>query len=43
LITALAKKGPAAIQTAMVTAAKAEKRRVSFAKKLKAVGIIVTD
>lgn len=43
LIKALAKKGPKAIQTAMVTAAKAEKRRESFVKKLKAVGIIVAD
>jgi hypothetical protein len=43
LIKALAKKGPGAIQTATVTAAKAEKRRDSFAKKLKAVGVILTD
>jgi hypothetical protein len=43
LIQAASRKGPKAIQTAMVTAAKAEKRRESFAKKLKAVGIIVAD
>ena len=43
LIKALAKKGPGAIQTAMVTAAKADKRRDSFAKKLKAVGVDLTD
>jgi hypothetical protein len=43
LIKALANKGPKAIQTAMVTAAKADKRRDSFAKKLKAVGVVLTD
>jgi hypothetical protein len=43
LIKALANKGPRAIQTAMETAAKAEKRKHSFAKKLKAVGVVLTD
>jgi hypothetical protein len=43
LIQLVAKKGPRAIQTAMETAAKAEKRRDSFAKKLKALGVTLTD
>ncbi len=43
LIKALANKGPRAIQAAMETAAKAEKRRDSFAKKLKALGLVLTD
>lgn len=43
LIKALAKKGPGAIQAAMETAAKAQKRRDSYAKKLKAVGVDLTD
>jgi hypothetical protein len=42
LIKVVAKKGPRAIQTAMETAAKAEKRRDSYAKKLKAVGVDTT-
>ncbi|MBK6570572.1 hypothetical protein [Candidatus Aalborgicola defluviihabitans] len=41
LITVAAKKGPKAIQTAQETAAKAAKRRDSFAKKLKALGVDV--
>jgi hypothetical protein len=43
LIKVVAKKGPLAIRTAMETAAKAEKRRDSYAKKLKAVGVDLTD
>lgn len=39
LIKAVAKKGPKAIQTAVETAAKAEKRRDSYAKKLNALGV----
>jgi hypothetical protein len=39
LIQTVAKKGPKAIQTAVETAAKAEKRRDSFAKKLAALGV----
>ncbi len=41
LINLVAKKGPKAIQTAQETAAKAAKRRDSFAKKLKALGVDV--
>ena len=43
LIQAAAKKGPKAIQTATVTAAKAAKRRDSFAKKLEALGVALQD
>ena len=39
LIKAAEKKGPKAIQTAIDTAAKATKRRDSFAKKLEALGV----
>lgn len=39
LIKAAEKKGPKAIQAAMDTAAKAAKRRDSYAKKLKALGL----
>jgi hypothetical protein len=39
LIQVVAKKGPKAIQAAVDTAAKAAKRRDSFAKKLKALGV----
>jgi hypothetical protein len=39
LIKAVAKKGPKAIQAAVETAAKAAKRRDSYAKKLTALGI----
>ena len=38
LIKAVEKKGPKAIQSAVETAAKAAKRRDSFAKKLQATG-----
>ncbi|NVO06487.1 MAG: hypothetical protein HXX19_11410 [Rhodoferax sp.] len=39
LIQVVAKKGPKAIQAAIETADKAAKRRDSFAKKLKALGV----
>ncbi len=39
LIKVVEKKGPKAIQTAVETAAKAVKRRDSFAKKLQALGV----
>lgn len=39
LVQSAAKKGPKAIQAAVDTAAKAEKRRDSFAKKLRALGV----
>jgi hypothetical protein len=43
LIKVVSKKGPKAIQVAMDTAAKAEKRRDSYAKKLTAVGVVLKD
>lgn len=43
LIKAAANKGPKAIQTATETAAKAAKRRDSYAKKLDALGVSVKD
>jgi phage shock protein A len=43
LIKAVSKKGPAAIQAAVETAAKAVKRRDSYAKKLKAFGVDLKD
>ena len=43
LIKAAEKKGPKAIQTAVDTAAKAAKRRDSFAKKLEALGVGLKD
>ena len=43
LIKVVEKKGPKAIQTAVETAAKAAKRRESFAKKLAAAGVVLTD
>jgi len=43
LIKAAEKKGPKAIQTAVETAAKAAKRRDSFAKKLGVLGLILKD
>jgi hypothetical protein len=43
LIQTVAKKGPAAIQAAVDTAAKAAKRRDSYAKKLLTVGIVLPD
>ena len=42
LIKTLAKKGPRTTQTAIEIAAKAEKRRDSYAKKLKVVGLDLT-
>jgi enoyl-CoA hydratase/carnithine racemase len=41
LIQTVAKKGPKAIQAAMETAARAEKRRAAYAKKLSALGVVV--
>jgi enoyl-CoA hydratase/carnithine racemase len=43
LIKAAALKGPKAIQAATETAAKAAKRRDSFAKKLDALGVSLKD
>lgn len=43
LIQVVAKKGPLAIQKATETAAKAVKRRDSYAKKLSALGVILSD
>jgi hypothetical protein len=43
LINVVAKKGPSAIQAAVDTAAKAAKRRDSYAKKLHAVGVVLKD
>jgi hypothetical protein len=43
LIKAAEKKGPKAIQTAIDTAAKAAKRRDSFAKKLEVLGVNLKD
>ena len=43
LIKAAEKKGPKAIQTAIETAAKAAKRRDSFAKKLGGLGLSLKD
>jgi hypothetical protein len=43
LIQVVAKKGPKAIQVAMETAAKAAKRRDSYAKKLLALGVRLAD
>lgn len=43
LIQTVAKKGPAAIQAAVDTAAKAAKRRDAYAKKLSALGIVLQD
>ena len=43
LITAAAKKGPKAVQAATDTAAKATKRRDSYAKKLHTFGVRLKD
>lgn len=43
LIQTVGKKGPKAIQTAVDTAAKAAKRRDSYAKKLNELGVILQD
>ena len=43
LIKAAAQKGPKAIQAAMDAAAKAAKRRDSYAKKLDALGVRLKD
>jgi enoyl-CoA hydratase/carnithine racemase len=41
LIQTAAKKGPKAIQAAVDIAARAEKRRAAYAKKLSALGVVV--
>ena len=43
LIKAVTNKGPKAIAVAVEVAAKAAKRRDSFAKKLTALGVVLTD
>ena len=43
LIEAVKRKGPKAIQAAVETAAKAAKRRDSYAKKLNDLGVILKD
>lgn len=43
LIKTVAKKGPKAIQAAIDTAARAEKRRDAYAKKLSALGVVFDD
>ena len=43
LIKAIEKKGPKAIQAAIEIAAKAAKRRDSYAKKLNALGVSLKD
>jgi enoyl-CoA hydratase/carnithine racemase len=43
LIKVAAQKGPKAVQTATETAAKAAKRRDSYAKKLDALGVSLKD
>ena len=43
LIKAIKKKGPKAIRTAVETAAKAAKRRDSYAKKLNVLGVSLKD
>ena len=43
LIKAVGKKGPKAIQAAVETAAKAAKRRDSYAKKLHLLGVSLKD
>ncbi|MEX1165836.1 MAG: hypothetical protein WEK74_03015 [Hydrogenophaga sp.] len=41
LINSVAQKGPKAIQAAEDTAARAEKRRVAYAKKLNSLGVVI--
>jgi hypothetical protein len=43
LIQVVARKGPKAIQAAVETSAKADKRRDSFAKQLAALGVVLKD
>ena len=43
LIKVVEKKGPKAIQAAVVTAAKAAKRRDAYAKKLNSLGVDLKD
>jgi enoyl-CoA hydratase/carnithine racemase len=43
LISKVANKGPKAVQAAVDTSARADKRRDSFAKKLRALGVVLED
>ncbi len=43
LINTVAKKGPKAIQAAVDTATRAEKRRDAYAKKLSVLGVAIED
>ena len=43
LIKVVEKKGPVAIQAAVETAEKAAKRRDSYGKKLKVLGVLIKD
>jgi hypothetical protein len=43
LISTVAKKGPKAVQAAVDTSARADKRRDSLAKKLRALGVGIED
>jgi enoyl-CoA hydratase/carnithine racemase len=43
LISTVAKKGPKAIQAAVDTVTKAEKRRDMFARKLSALGVVLEN
>ena len=43
LISTVAKKGPKAVQAAVDTSARADKRRDSFAKKLRTLGVELED
>lgn len=43
LISSVAKKGPKAVQAAVDTSTRADKRRDSFAKKLRDLGVVLED
>jgi hypothetical protein len=43
LISKVGNKGPKAVQAAVDTSARADKRRDSFAKKLRALGVVLED
>ena len=43
LISTVAKKGPKAVQAAVDTSVRADKRRDSFARKLRALGVVLED
>ena len=43
LIKTVVKKGPKAIEAAIDTAARAEKRRDAYARKLSALGVVLDD